>query len=45
MIEADSVEAGATDPLSPFQEVPGYQLKENFAKADQQLWGLHAQVG
>lgn len=32
MIEADSVEAGVTDPLSPFQEAPGYQLK-----ADQQL--------
>lgn len=32
MIEADFVVAGATDPLSPLQEVPGYQLK-----ADQQL--------
>lgn len=32
MIKADCVEAGATDPLSPLQEVPGYQLT-----ADQQL--------
>ena len=42
MIEAGFVGVDATDPLSPLHKVPRDQLRENFAKADQQLWGLHA---
>lgn len=45
MIEAGFVGVDATDPLSPLHKVPRDQLRENFAKADQQLWGLHAPGG